>query len=120
MEPGFNPALEFQAIGRVHRLGQKRAVEVVRLIVKDSVETRIRAFLEHKYGGASDRVGPGKKNTEERIGALGSQASEKPKSKILADEFDILFGVRGEDLVKFENTNIKEDAPDPAISSSLI
>jgi hypothetical protein len=47
MEPDLNPALEQQAIGRVHRLGQERKVEVVPLLVKDSVETRIsQVFLE--------------------------------------------------------------------------
>ena len=30
MEPALNPALEAQAIGRVHRLGQNKAVEIVR------------------------------------------------------------------------------------------
>jgi SNF2 family DNA or RNA helicase len=41
MEPSFNPALEAQAIGRIHRLGQKRPVEIVRLVVKNSVEERM-------------------------------------------------------------------------------
>jgi SNF2 family DNA or RNA helicase len=41
IEPALNAALEAQAIGRVHRLGQKRQVEIIRLIVKDSIETRI-------------------------------------------------------------------------------
>jgi hypothetical protein len=38
MEPSFNPALEAQAIGRCHRLGQKRPVETIRLIAKGSFE----------------------------------------------------------------------------------
>ena len=50
MEPSFNPALEAQAIGRVHRLGQKRPVEIVRFIVNDSIESRMVSFLEKKYG----------------------------------------------------------------------
>lgn len=41
VEPALNPALEAQAIGRVHRLGQKRQVEIIRLIVDNSIETRI-------------------------------------------------------------------------------
>jgi len=53
MEPCFNPALEAQAIGRVHRLGQKRAVTITHLVMEDSVETRIRTMLEKKYGSAS-------------------------------------------------------------------
>lgn len=40
MEPGWNPMLEFQAIDRVHRLGQTKKVEAIRYIVpgQDSVE----------------------------------------------------------------------------------
>ncbi len=41
VEPALNPALDAQAIGRVHRLGQKRRVEVVRLVVENSIEMRI-------------------------------------------------------------------------------
>jgi hypothetical protein len=119
MEPGFNPALELQAIGRVHRLGQKRKVEIVRLIAKDSIETRICAFLKHKYGGAAESEGLDKIE-EERIGDLGSQASENPKSKIFADKFDILFGVRGEEFAKFEHTNRMGETPGSAPLYSLL
>ena len=52
MEPCFNPALEIQAVGRVYRLGQKRSVEIVRLVMEDSVETRIREMLAKKYGSS--------------------------------------------------------------------
>ena len=38
MEPQYNPGVEQQAIDRVHRLGQQRAVEIVHFIMKDSVE----------------------------------------------------------------------------------
>jgi SNF2 family DNA or RNA helicase len=38
MEPQYNPGVEQQAIDRVHRLGQERAVEIVHFIMKDSVE----------------------------------------------------------------------------------
>lgn len=37
----WNPALEDQAIDRVYRIGQTRNVQVVRLLIKDSVEQRI-------------------------------------------------------------------------------
>jgi superfamily II DNA or RNA helicase len=50
MEPCFNPALEAQAVGRVHRLGQKRSVEIIRLLMKDSVDSRIVEMLEKKHG----------------------------------------------------------------------
>jgi len=50
MEPALNPALEAQAIGRVHRLGQKHKVEVLRLIMTESVETRMLKLSAKKYG----------------------------------------------------------------------
>lgn len=41
MEPQFNPAAEAQAVERVHRLGQTRAVQITRYIMKDSVEEAV-------------------------------------------------------------------------------
>ena len=51
LEPALNPALEAQAIGRVHRLGQKNNVEVIRLLVENSIETRL--LNKNKYFSAS-------------------------------------------------------------------
>lgn len=45
----LNLALEKQAIGRVHRLGQTRPVVVTKLVLKDSLETRILA-MQRKQG----------------------------------------------------------------------
>mmetsp|Transcript_1186 Transcript_1186/g.1460 ORF Transcript_1186/g.1460 Transcript_1186/m.1460 type:complete len:648 (+) Transcript_1186:1824-3767(+) len=45
MEPTMNPALQDQAIGRVHRMGQQRCVQIHHVVVRDSVETRIRKLL---------------------------------------------------------------------------
>ncbi|XP_004297995.1 PREDICTED: putative SWI/SNF-related matrix-associated actin-dependent regulator of chromatin subfamily A member 3-like 3-like [Fragaria vesca subsp. vesca] len=41
MDPWWNPAVEEQAIMRIHRIGQKRTVTVRRFIVKDTVEERL-------------------------------------------------------------------------------
>ena len=41
VDPWWNPFLEEQAIKRVHRLGQTRPVEVIRLITKNSIEENI-------------------------------------------------------------------------------
>lgn len=42
------PAIEDQAVDRVHRLGQKRETTVFRLIVEDSVEERVLGIQEEK------------------------------------------------------------------------
>lgn len=41
MEPQFNPAAEAQAVDRVHRLGQKREVSIMRFIMRDSFEEKM-------------------------------------------------------------------------------
>jgi SNF2 family DNA or RNA helicase len=50
MEPYFNPALEVQAIGRVHRLGQRRSVEIICLLMKDSIDSPMVEMLEKIHG----------------------------------------------------------------------
>ena len=56
LEPCWNPALEEQAIGRVHRLGQTKATVVKRLIVRDSVEERIIATVRSRVAGGGAAV----------------------------------------------------------------
>ena len=41
MDPWWNPAVEDQAIHRLHRVGQTRSVRVRRFVVRDSVERRM-------------------------------------------------------------------------------
>jgi SNF2 family DNA or RNA helicase len=48
MEPQYNPAAEAQAVDRVHRLGQKREVETIRYIMKDSFEEKMLELQEKK------------------------------------------------------------------------
>eukprot|EP00730_Choanoeca_flexa_P001336 TRINITY_DN10591_c0_g1_i4.p1 TRINITY_DN10591_c0_g1~~TRINITY_DN10591_c0_g1_i4.p1 ORF type:complete len:790 (+),score=184.36 TRINITY_DN10591_c0_g1_i4:29-2371(+) len=47
-DPWWNPAVESQAMDRIHRLGQFRPVEVIRLIVENSIESRIDQLQEKK------------------------------------------------------------------------
>ncbi|KAJ8475179.1 hypothetical protein ONZ51_g6714 [Trametes cubensis] len=48
VDPWWNPALEDQAFDRAHRFGQKRAVNIHKLCVPDSVEQRILELQEKK------------------------------------------------------------------------
>ncbi|XP_058107417.1 putative SWI/SNF-related matrix-associated actin-dependent regulator of chromatin subfamily A member 3-like 1 isoform X2 [Magnolia sinica] len=57
MEPWWNPAVEEQAMDRVHRIGQKDEVKVVRLIVRNSVEERILELQERKKNLAKGAFG---------------------------------------------------------------
>ena len=44
----WNPAIEAQAIGRAHRMGQEQKVEVYRLITKGTIEEKIQELQEQK------------------------------------------------------------------------
>ncbi|XP_069811452.1 E3 ubiquitin-protein ligase SHPRH isoform X2 [Dendropsophus ebraccatus] len=46
VEPILNPAHELQAIGRVHRIGQKKATIVHRFLIKATIEERMQAMLK--------------------------------------------------------------------------
>jgi DNA repair protein RAD5 len=48
MDPWWSFAVEAQAIDRVHRMGQTRDVNVVRFVVKDSIEGRMLRVQERK------------------------------------------------------------------------
>ncbi|MEW9094939.1 MAG: DEAD/DEAH box helicase [Clostridiaceae bacterium] len=49
-DPWWNPAVEEQASDRAHRIGQKKTVEVIRLIAKGSIEEKIYKIQEKKRG----------------------------------------------------------------------
>jgi Helicase conserved C-terminal domain len=99
MEPCFNPAVEAQAIGRVHRLGQKRDVEIVRLVMEKSVESRMVDMLKKKYGGANvqggiaDEFHNGDKKPAAKVDnaiMVGSIRTERVS--MMEEEFDLLYG----------------------------
>jgi superfamily II DNA or RNA helicase len=48
MEPQMKPSTEWQAIARVHRMGQSKTVLVHRLIARDTVDERMVALIEEK------------------------------------------------------------------------
>lgn len=48
MDPWWNPAAENQASDRIHRLGQIRPVAITRIIIEDSVDSRILLLQEKK------------------------------------------------------------------------
>ena len=59
IDPWWNPTTEDQAIDRVHRLGQTRAVHVYRFVCSGTVEERLLALQERKRGMAADALGAG-------------------------------------------------------------
>ncbi|KAJ1911751.1 DNA repair protein rad16 [Tieghemiomyces parasiticus] len=56
-DPWWNPAVEDQAMDRIHRLGQFRPIKVTRLIIADSIESRIIELQEKKRALFQSTVG---------------------------------------------------------------
>jgi hypothetical protein len=56
-DPWWNPAVESQAIDRTHRIGQTRKVIAYRLLIKDSIEEKIRTLQKTKRALAEDVLG---------------------------------------------------------------
>ena len=62
LDDWWNPAVEDQALGRAHRIGQKNPVLAIRLICKNTVEEKILQLQEQKrltadvFNNVSDRL----------------------------------------------------------------
>ena len=55
-DPWWNPAAEAQAADRTHRIGQTRNVNIIKLLVKDSVEEKVLALQRRKADLFNDLV----------------------------------------------------------------
>jgi len=56
-DPWWNPAVENQAIDRTHRIGQTRKVMAYRLLMRDTIEQKIRQLQKQKGTLADDVLG---------------------------------------------------------------
>ena len=52
----WNPAVESQAIGRAHRMGQEQKVEVYRLVTRGTIEEKIQELQEQKKNLVSEVI----------------------------------------------------------------
>jgi SNF2 family DNA or RNA helicase len=68
-DPWWNPAVEDQATDRAHRIGQKRKVEVIRLVTHASIEEQVVALGQRKKALFDQLITPG----EELVTALTEQ-----------------------------------------------
>jgi superfamily II DNA or RNA helicase len=119
LEPSMNPAAVQQAIGRVHRLGQKRKVEIIRMIVKDSIETRLTRMLDKRYTNETSASDENEVDlvastpSESFVGSLSSDRTE-----VLTKEFDLLFGVEPDGSGEECEATESEGVPDAVMSSA--
>ncbi|MDQ7094504.1 DEAD/DEAH box helicase [Desulfosporosinus sp. PR] len=58
-DPWWNPAVEDQATDRAHRIGQKNAVQVIRLIAQGTIEEKINALQAKKKALVDSVIQPG-------------------------------------------------------------
>lgn len=65
----WNPAVEEQATGRAHRIGQKRVVQVFRMITKGTIEERIFELQKKKQALVDELIQPG----EQMLGKLSTE-----------------------------------------------
>jgi len=144
MEPAMNPALEAQAVGRVYRLGQRKPVQVIKLRMKDSFESRLVKVLKKKFDTVSkpapsesndeekksDDTDDGKKAAAEETSADISKNSPataaalghmtKDKADLMTEEFDALFGItEPEDLPDRPSSSSAAAAAGPTETSSV-
>ncbi|KAJ3391286.1 hypothetical protein HDU84_006202 [Entophlyctis sp. JEL0112] len=100
IEPYWNPAVESQAIDRVHRMGQTREVHTVRLIAKGTIEENIlelqrrkmklaeMAFKDGRPAGGDDDLPDGSKGGKRRDNARENK-EENARQRML--DLNILF-----------------------------
>lgn len=55
----WNPAIEEQAIGRAHRMGQKNVVQVIRMIAQGTIEEKINELQQQKKEMIDQIIQPG-------------------------------------------------------------
>lgn len=55
----WNPAIEEQAIGRAHRMGQKNVVQVIRMIAQGTIEEKINEMQKQKKEMIDSIIQPG-------------------------------------------------------------
>jgi superfamily II DNA or RNA helicase len=83
-EPPWNPARLEQRIGRVHRLGQKRPVQVIHLLTENSIEERVWATLKLKkslFAGVFDSP-----TTEVSFAKLGRKSMMQAVKEIFVNQ----------------------------------
>lgn len=77
LEPCMNPALHAQAINRTYRLGQTKEVYIKNFVMKNSIESQMRAVNARKDG---------------KVGIAGNICSDKVNNKMLREtEIAMLF-----------------------------
>lgn len=108
VEHDWNPQKDIQAMDRAHRIGQKKVVNVYRLITRGTLEEKILSLQRFKIDVASTVVnqqnaGLGTMETDQILDLFNLETSEAPPVAAGGDE-----KARDEDLVDLETGEIKK------------
>jgi len=115
LEPSVNPALEEQAIGRVYWMGQLKPTTVKRLVVSDSVESRLADVVAAKVvAGLGDR-------TALTTDLVAADAGRWSKGKEMAESVPTVAGGLRHDraLVKYEELRALFGMPPRNVTAEL-
>jgi len=113
LEPALNAALEEQAIGRVHRLGQNKRTTVTRLVVRDSVEERLAALVRNRVAGGSLEEALMGEGSSTSLADIGAAIGPYPILARVHDAWGDWRRVEKEGKVVFHNCATGASACDP-------
>lgn len=100
MEPVLNANLLAQAKGRLNRIGQSRATEIVEMFVETSIEERILALADRRGNGAmgSGESSRGGNQSEQEHKREQAQVSEVEEDVFSVEELKFLFDVKESEI----------------------
>ena len=81
IEPYWNPAVEAQAVDRVHRMGQTQVVNTVRFIAKGTIEENIIDLQRKKMELAQMAFKEGQKEEDGGKDGLGIKGKRREKAR---------------------------------------
>ena len=107
----FNPTGDLQAEDRCHRIGQKKPVTIIKMVIKDTVEENIhkmqqaKTMMNNAILNEEESESPKKKGKAKRgAGSLGGSTSSGKK-----EEKELIVDIIKQAISKFQETEGAED-----------
>lgn len=113
VEPSLNPAMEKQAVGRVHRIGQTRETRVHRFVICESVEETISSMMS-----ASDAERTVGLENVDRRSPKKRRSKSDPNGEMTISMFKNLFSLRQRGTISDGSASIGSSEAGPAATSS--
>ncbi|KAB8611434.1 hypothetical protein FH972_025939 [Carpinus fangiana] len=104
----FNPQDDVQAENRAHRVGQKREVEVVRLVSRDTIEEQILRLGESKLALDAQVAGEGEAKASDEGEKKGAALIEAMMKEQLVEGVEASSSVKNEEALKQDKPNAEE------------